>query len=390
MITGVKLRNWKSHEETELRLGDGTNVLVGIMGSGKSAVLDAITYALFGTVPAVQNRTIKLEDLIRTRPRQANSTEVEVRFVAPDENEYVVKRIIERGRGTVLSEFRRGNGELIESPSSTRVSEAIQSILKLDYDLFERAIYSEQNHLDYFLTIRRGERMRKMDELLGINKMELARKNMTTLINRITSRSKDREGMIDQLQEDAALASLPALEQELEESRSSRDRIRKELEQLQPKLKASEKQLKDLQEVQEKLTRLDKSFRELEGVIATLNQQIEQIKGKLGESVRVSPEELRSRGSELQQTLEKKEKNVDILTSNLTSQSSQISGLNTEVKLTQERLTKLSSEIERKQEAKRELEKLQLPQLKERVEQLQENQQKIESQLAASLARTQD
>lgn len=390
MITGVKLRNWKSHGETELRLGDGTNVLVGIMGSGKSAVLDAITYALFGTVPAVQNRTIKLEDLIRNRPRQADSTEVEVRFVAPDENEYVVKRIIERGRGTVLSELRRANGELIESPSSTRVSEAIQSLLKLDYDLFERAIYAEQNRLDYFLTIRRGERMRKMDELLGINKMELARKNITTLINRITSLSKDRERMIGQLQEDAALASLPTLEQELEESRSSRDRIGKELEQLQPKLEASEKQLKDLQEMQEKLTRLDKAFRELEGVIATLNQQMELIKGKLGESVRVNPEELRSQVSELQQSFEEKEKNVDILTSKLTSQSSQISGLNTEIKLTQERLTKLSPEIKRKQEAKRELEKLQLPQLKERVEQLQETQQKIENQLAASLARTQD
>lgn len=390
MITGVKLRNWKSHEETELKLGDGTNVLVGIMGSGKSAVLDAITYALFGTVPAVQNRTIKLEDLIRNRPRQAKSTEVEVRFIAPDENEYVVKRIIERGRGTVLSEFRRANGELIESPSSTRVSEAIQSLLKLDYDLFERAIYAEQNRLDYFLTIRRGERMRKMDELLGINKLELARKNMITLINRVISRSKDREKMISQLQEDASLASLPILEQELEDSKSSRRKIERGLEELQPKLEANEKQLKDLQEVQEKLTKLDKSFRQLEGIIITLNQQMEQIKEKLGESVKVDLEELGRQVSGLQQNFERKKKNVDTLTSKLTSYSSQTTGLATEIKLIQESLAKLSSEIERKREARGELEKLQPPQLRDRVEQLQKDKQEIEGQLAANMARTQD
>ncbi|MDI6884724.1 MAG: hypothetical protein QMD00_06375, partial [Hadesarchaea archaeon] len=48
MITRVKLKNWKSHRDTELRLGDGTNVLVGIMGSGKSLPYQELVVARFG------------------------------------------------------------------------------------------------------------------------------------------------------------------------------------------------------------------------------------------------------------------------------------------------------------------------------------------------------
>ncbi len=136
MITRVKMKDWKSHRDTDIHLGDGTNVLVGMMGSGKSSVLDAIAYALFGTLPAVQARRIKLEDLITSRPSPLGRAEVEVSFIAPDGNEYTVKRVIERGSGTTLSELRKATGEVIESPSSGRVNELIRSLLELDYDLF--------------------------------------------------------------------------------------------------------------------------------------------------------------------------------------------------------------------------------------------------------------
>ncbi|MEW6592415.1 MAG: AAA family ATPase, partial [Candidatus Hadarchaeota archaeon] len=113
MITHLKLNNWKSHDETELSFGDGTNVLVGIMGAGKSAVLDGITYAIFGTLPNVKTRRIKLEDLIMSRPNKMDRAEVEVGFLTPDETEYVVKRVIERGKGTVVCELRKASGELV-------------------------------------------------------------------------------------------------------------------------------------------------------------------------------------------------------------------------------------------------------------------------------------
>ena len=47
MITRVELKWWKSHEHSIFEFSRGTNVLVGINGSGKTSVMQAISFALF-------------------------------------------------------------------------------------------------------------------------------------------------------------------------------------------------------------------------------------------------------------------------------------------------------------------------------------------------------
>ena len=49
MITSLELTNWRTHSNTTLDFEKGTNVIIGVMGSGKSSIVNAITYALFGT-----------------------------------------------------------------------------------------------------------------------------------------------------------------------------------------------------------------------------------------------------------------------------------------------------------------------------------------------------
>ena len=60
----------------------------------------------------------------------------------------------------------------------------------VDYDLFTRAIYSEQNKLDYFITIGKGERKKVLDELLGIDRFEQARSSAGTLVARLRDTKK--------------------------------------------------------------------------------------------------------------------------------------------------------------------------------------------------------
>lgn len=390
MITLVRLKNWKSHLESDLQFGEGTNVLVGIMGSGKSSLLEAVTYALFGTLPAVQTRRIKLENLITSRPRPMDSAEVEVSFIAPDGGEYSVKRVIKRGSGTTLSELRKANGDLIESPSSTRVSEAIRSLLKLDYDLFERAIYSEQNRLDYFLTLPRGKRMESIDELLGIDKLELARKEMGTLSRRANDRVEDREDTIGTLGQDAALVALPSLEQELKDLELSRQETQAKLQQLQPELDAAQSQLKQLKELEQKLTQLESFSRELEGRIGGLERQIDQVKGRLGEAVGVGAEELRRQVGILEKTYGEAHASTDELNSKLTTSSSHIRELETKIGVFRDRQEKLSCEVERKRKSSEELEQLKPQELTKLVEKLEADVRGAGDELAACRARMQD
>jgi len=110
-----------------------------------------------------------LDDLIRRTPSPADEAVIEIEFEIQEKNILPVKRKIERDKGTSRSELRK-DGELIEAPSTREVTEQVEKLLGLDFDGFTRAVYSEQNGLDLFLSMRAGERKQKIDELLKIDR----------------------------------------------------------------------------------------------------------------------------------------------------------------------------------------------------------------------------
>src|SRR3989442_10168756 len=197
MITKVKLKNWKSHSDSEFDFTFGTNALLGRMGAGKSSCLDAICFALFGSFPSLQTKKIKIDDIIMKKPQEKDRAEVEVNFDL-EGSFYSVKRIIEKRKGTTYSEIRE-NGKLLDAPNSQRVTEIVSKILKVNYELFSKAIYSEQNGIDYFLTIPKGQRMKKIDELLMIDKFEEARAHATSLINKIVERKIGKQSIVEKV-----------------------------------------------------------------------------------------------------------------------------------------------------------------------------------------------
>ena len=48
MITSIELGDFLAHSDTKIDFDNGVTVFVGDNGSGKSSIIDAITYALFG------------------------------------------------------------------------------------------------------------------------------------------------------------------------------------------------------------------------------------------------------------------------------------------------------------------------------------------------------
>ncbi|UCG94937.1 MAG: AAA family ATPase, partial [archaeon] len=80
MITEVSLKGWRSHWDSEFRFSGGTNALIGVMGAGKSSLLDSMSFALFGTFPALQARKLTLDNVIMNRPQQRDMAEVKISF----------------------------------------------------------------------------------------------------------------------------------------------------------------------------------------------------------------------------------------------------------------------------------------------------------------------
>ncbi|MEM2877941.1 MAG: SMC family ATPase [Candidatus Hadarchaeales archaeon] len=347
MITRVRLKNWKSHEETDITFGDGTNVLIGPMGSGKSSVLEAMAYGLFGTLPGIQSRRIKLEDLIRSRPTPMDRAEVEVWFVSPDGTEYVVKRTISRGLGTASSELTKANGELVES-GSTRVNEHVGRVLGMNYELFERAVYSEQNRLDYFLSLPKGKRMESIDELLGINRLENARQNIVSLINRVKDRAAETEDEARRRMEDKDVKEIDLLSSGLSRLEAEISDLRRDITDLEREADEARLKLDELGRVEKEMIEAEKTFREVQGKVDSLRSRRDDIRRRVGVDSEVPVAELESRVKSAEETYNKKAGELDGLNSEYASVRSRLSRIEAEEQLTVKALAGVKSKIEEK------------------------------------------
>jgi len=353
MITKVRLKNWRSHLDSEFRFSSGTNALFGGMGSGKTSVLNGICFALFGNFPDLQSKKVKLDEIIMNKPIEKNRAEVEVFFVANGKT-YSVKRTIEKGKGTTYSEFRE-EGKLIEAPNSQRVTEAVEKILKVDYELFTRAIYSEQNALDYFLTIPKGQRMKKIDELLMINKFEEARANTKTLTNRLFDRKSEKQKIIDQVDLETLEKSISELKSSLAQISSERENLRKSLEEISSKRKIIEKEVDELRELNKSLESLK---REEKGINSAIEETIknlkileESLKDKTKEEIEKNLGEFKNKMKEFEKILKEKRDSYEKLSSSISENKAKINFLKNKIE-------ELEKEVENKLKVKNELEAL--------------------------------
>ncbi|HNT60987.1 MAG TPA: hypothetical protein PKJ97_03360, partial [Candidatus Bilamarchaeaceae archaeon] len=74
---------------------------------------------------------------------------------------------------------------------------AVEEALGVDYDLFNRAIYSDQNNIGYFLDLDAGKRKKEMDGLMGLDRFEEVRANTVRVMNRIEGERKALEARYD-------------------------------------------------------------------------------------------------------------------------------------------------------------------------------------------------
>ncbi|MCD6367499.1 MAG: AAA family ATPase, partial [Candidatus Aenigmarchaeota archaeon] len=327
MITKVKIKGWRSHKDSEFVFSRGTNVLIGVMGAGKSSILDAISFALFGTFPSLQSRKVSLDDIIMNRPKKEDTMEVSVSFTM-NSDEYTVKRIVGRGKGTIKAEIRK-NGKLLET-GTTRTTEEVERILKMNYDLFSRAIYSEQNGLDYFLRLAKGQRMKKIDDLLQIDRFESARTSTTTMINRIKNTISDKEKIIDEMERKEDFERIPKIKKEIEGLKEEKEKLASEMKKIDEERTKVENELKDLNELTRELESLERKRNMVVGEIKTLEdylkeglsmKKIEDVKNEIEENSKKIEEyqdKLKSLKEELERTSEEKQK-INVLIEDLVS-----------------------------------------------------------------------
>lgn len=276
MINSIELKNWKTHKDTKLKFSRGTNILLGQMGAGKSSIMDAISFALFGTYPAIQHKRVAVDEIIMNRPEQKKQASVSLEF-GIDGSSYLVQRNLELNGSSKATISK--NGTYLQSQPQ-RVNEEVERILKVDYDLFSRAVYAEQNRLTYFLELRPSERKKQIDELLGLDKFAMAQDNATTLINKIKDMVAENEKTISTFDIKKLREQHQAMLDEIAKLKKARKELEGELKVYEKGRIETEGRLKDAKEQYNKRTLLTKEIAELRSKLDFIEKEIEKIREK--------------------------------------------------------------------------------------------------------------
>ncbi len=180
----LSLRNFLSYGENVEPL-DFTRFhvacLSGRNGHGKSALLDAITWVLWG-----QARVASADDLVRLHQ---NSMEVEFEFDLEGQR-YRVTRKRERGRVgqsdlQLQARSEAGVWRALSGQGVRGTQERIAQLLRMDYDTFVNSAFILQGRADEFARKTPGERKRILGEILNLGQYDL-------LAARARERARDR------------------------------------------------------------------------------------------------------------------------------------------------------------------------------------------------------
>jgi DNA repair protein SbcC/Rad50 len=153
-------------------------VLVGPTGSGKSTIIDAMVFALYGTVPRWDDRSAVAPALAPT----ANRAVVQLIFDVGGKR-YAAVRDIRRGGGKTQSvTVKEARLEQYLSPDATgadgeetvslasgspKVTKAVESLLGLTFEQFTQSVALPQGEFARFLHATDGDRQLILKDLLG-------------------------------------------------------------------------------------------------------------------------------------------------------------------------------------------------------------------------------
>lgn len=173
--------------------------LSGENGAGKSALLDAMTWALWG-----EARLKSDDDLIALG---AQEMEVDFTFMI-DGNDYRVIRKRSKARKTGQSwlDFQVRNNGAWKPLSGATIRETQQTIittLRMNYDIFANSAYLRQGHADEFTKKEPGRRKQVLAEILGLDAYEKLEGSAKERARGLDGQLKGIEGQIGELQRQA-------------------------------------------------------------------------------------------------------------------------------------------------------------------------------------------
>ena len=278
----LKMRNFMCYRDNVPPL-DFTGIhlacLSGENGSGKSAIIDAMTWALWGKA-----RAKSVDDLIH-----ANQPEMEVEFdfsVGPQLYRIIRKRSRPKkrtGAGQSSLEFQISTGDGFRPITGNIIDQTQEKIIEtlhMDYDTFINSAFLRQGHADEFTRQDPARRKEVLGNILGLERYDELEERAKSLAKQYEADIALTENSIKEIH--GELARKPEYEAELAQAQTAltgidtlvhtKDAALKELRREKEALESKKAQLEELE------IRLVDSARDLQRWEEQAGQHLSRIK----------------------------------------------------------------------------------------------------------------
>jgi len=201
-IKKIKLENIRSYVSQEIEFPEGSTLLQGDIGSGKSSVLLAIDFALFG----IRKGELSGNALLRNGAERGS---VELHFNVEDKD-IVIKRNLRRGSSNISQESgfiyydgikREGTPVELKQKILEILNYPMEFLTKSKALIYKYTVYTPQEEMKYILTADKDVRLDTLRKVFGIDKYKRIKENAKIITGKIRERGKEMAGRIFDLEE---------------------------------------------------------------------------------------------------------------------------------------------------------------------------------------------
>ncbi|PSQ59492.1 MAG: chromosome segregation protein [Halobacteriales archaeon SW_9_67_25] len=293
----IALENFKCYADADLPLDRGVTVIHGLNGSGKSSLLEASFFALYGAKAIDQT----LDEIVTIG---AEGAVVELWFTHAGEAYHVERRVSVREDRAVTTKC------VLEGPDSSyegarAVRRRVGELLRMDHEAFVNCAYVRQGEVNKLIDASPGERQDMLDELLQLGKLEEYRQRASDARVGVGRVRDDKQGALSELDDQIAAKEdrdlhgrLNALQSDLAEVESETERFEENRTQAEETLADAKAVLEEYEEKQTELQELEADIEDLRETIRATEGERERLAAET-ETARERREDARDRREDL-------------------------------------------------------------------------------------------
>ena len=197
----IKIKNLRSYKDQEIEFPEGSLLLSGDVGSGKTSILLALEYALFGLQPGQKGSS-----LLRNKE---NIGEVTLEIDLSGRS-VIIERKLKRGSKGISNEQSSLiiDGERKES-SVTEIKSKIvemlgypQEFVRKNNILYRYTVYTPQEQMKEIITEDSESRLNILRNIFGIDKYKIIKNNLSIFISNLKLELKNLQGQLKNLEEE--------------------------------------------------------------------------------------------------------------------------------------------------------------------------------------------